>query len=135
MVSYQLPFFYCDRLSDCRPTSNPEGLSTVFINAGIGLPSYTPRHRVPILVPFYDLHGLQWDYSLPRSPNGDSWTFIPITLNGDISPLTSNSLYALRLRYTVLYREHLHCIPSVHGIIRELNLPCHQATIYLFLGP
>jgi hypothetical protein len=29
-----------------------------------GWPSYTPRHRVPILVAFYDMHGLQWDYSL-----------------------------------------------------------------------
>jgi hypothetical protein len=27
-------------------------------------PSYTPRHWVPILVTFYDMHGLQWDYSL-----------------------------------------------------------------------
>jgi hypothetical protein len=32
-----------------------------------GWPSYTPRHRVPILVAFYDMHGLQWDYSFPRS--------------------------------------------------------------------
>jgi len=23
-----------------------------------------PRHRVPILVAFYDMHGLQWDYYL-----------------------------------------------------------------------
>jgi hypothetical protein len=29
-----------------------------------GWPSYTPRHWVPILVAFYDMHGLQWDYSL-----------------------------------------------------------------------
>jgi hypothetical protein len=27
-------------------------------------PSYTPRRWVPILVAFYDMHGLQWDYSL-----------------------------------------------------------------------
>jgi hypothetical protein len=26
---------------------------------------------VPILVAFYDMHGLQWDYSFPRSPHGD----------------------------------------------------------------
>jgi hypothetical protein len=25
---------------------------------------------VPILVAFYDFHGLQWDYSFPRSPHG-----------------------------------------------------------------
>ena len=30
----------------------------------IGWPSYTPRHWVPILVVFYDMRGLQWDYSL-----------------------------------------------------------------------
>jgi hypothetical protein len=24
---------------------------------------------VPILVAFYDMHGLQWDYSFPRSPH------------------------------------------------------------------
>jgi hypothetical protein len=29
-----------------------------------GWPSYTPRHWVPILVTFYDMHGLQCDYSL-----------------------------------------------------------------------
>ena len=28
----------------------------------LGLPSYTPRHWVPILVAFYDVHGLQLDY-------------------------------------------------------------------------
>jgi hypothetical protein len=28
-----------------------------------GWPSYTPRHWVPVLVAFYDMHGLlQWDY-------------------------------------------------------------------------
>jgi len=36
-----------------------------------GWPSYTPRQRVPILVAFYDMHGLQLDYSSPRSPHGD----------------------------------------------------------------
>jgi hypothetical protein len=40
-----------------------------------GWPSYTSRHRVPILVAFYDMHGLQWDYSFPRSPHGD-WLHI-----------------------------------------------------------
>jgi hypothetical protein len=34
--------------------------------------SYTPRHRVPILVTFYDMHGLQWDYSVPQSPHRDN---------------------------------------------------------------
>jgi hypothetical protein len=26
---------------------------------------------ISILVAFYDMHGLQWDYSFPRSPHGD----------------------------------------------------------------
>ena len=30
-----------------------------------------PGRRVPILVAFYDLHGLQLDYSFPRSPYGE----------------------------------------------------------------
>jgi hypothetical protein len=38
-----------------------------------GWPSYTPRHRVTILVAFYDIHGLQWDYSFPRSPHGEAY--------------------------------------------------------------
>jgi hypothetical protein len=29
-----------------------------------GWPSYTPRHWVPILVAFYDIHGLQWGCAL-----------------------------------------------------------------------
>jgi hypothetical protein len=62
--------FYCDRLSACHPNPNPKGQATVFINPGTGWPSYTPRHRVPISVDFYDLHGLKCDYSLLRSPNG-----------------------------------------------------------------
>jgi hypothetical protein len=63
--------FYGDRLSARRPTPNLETLSTVFINPGTGWSSYTPRHRVPILVAFYDLHGMQWDCSFPLSPHGD----------------------------------------------------------------
>jgi len=36
-----------------------------------GWSSCTPRHRVPILVAFYDTHVLQWDHSFPRSSHGD----------------------------------------------------------------
>jgi hypothetical protein len=56
------------------PTPNPQpggpGLH-IYIPLVTGWPSYTPRHRIPILVAFYDMHGLQWDYSFPRSPHGD----------------------------------------------------------------
>jgi hypothetical protein len=49
-----------------NPTPNPQpgGTGPIFITPGTGWPSYTPRHCVPILVAFYDKHGLQWDYSL-----------------------------------------------------------------------
>jgi hypothetical protein len=30
---------------------------------------------VHILVAFYDMHGLQWDYSFPRSPHGETYTY------------------------------------------------------------
>jgi hypothetical protein len=36
-------------------------------------PSYTPRHWVPILVAFYDMHGLQWDYSLIPATTRDHY--------------------------------------------------------------
>jgi hypothetical protein len=44
--------FYRDRLPAVHPTPDLED-------------------RVPILVAFYDMHGLQWDYSFPWSPHGD----------------------------------------------------------------
>jgi hypothetical protein len=31
-----------------------------------------PTWVASILVAFYDMHGLQWDYSFPRSPHGES---------------------------------------------------------------
>jgi hypothetical protein len=37
-------------------------------------PSYTPRHWVPILVAFYDMHGLQWDYCLILATTRESWS-------------------------------------------------------------
>jgi hypothetical protein len=55
------------------PTPNPEpgGPSLHnYIPWKLGGPVIPPRHRVPILVAFYDMHGLQWDYSFPRSPHG-----------------------------------------------------------------
>ena len=39
------------------------------ITPGTGRSSYTPRHWVPIVVTFFDIHGLRWDYSLiPVTP-------------------------------------------------------------------
>ena len=64
-------FFYSDILPACRPNPNLEGQSAVFITPGAQWPIYTPRHRVPILDAFYDLHGLHWDCSFPQSPHGE----------------------------------------------------------------
>jgi hypothetical protein len=38
-------------------------------------PSYTPRQWVPILVAFYDTHGVRWGYSNSRPPYGKVLTF------------------------------------------------------------
>ena len=49
-----------------NPLPNPQlgGPCPIFITPGTVWPSYTHRHWVSILVAFYDMHGLQWDYSL-----------------------------------------------------------------------
>jgi hypothetical protein len=54
---------------DCSPTPNPQP-------GGPGLHIYIPWRLggpviAPILVAFYDMHELQWDYSFPRSPHGE----------------------------------------------------------------
>jgi hypothetical protein len=64
--------FYRDRVAS--PVLQPPTWRTrspYLYPLDIGWPSYTPRHRVPILVAFYDMHGLQWDKSYPWSPHGD----------------------------------------------------------------
>ena len=48
-------------MTGCQPvaqTPDLEGESTIFITLGERWPSYTPRHREPILVAFYNLHGI-----------------------------------------------------------------------------
>jgi hypothetical protein len=56
--------FYRAGLLVQRSTPNLEDQASIFMTPGDGWPNYTPRHWVPILVAFYDMHGLQWDYSL-----------------------------------------------------------------------
>jgi hypothetical protein len=47
------------------PNPNLEDQVSVFMTLGDSVAQlYTPWHWVPILVTFYDMHGLQWDYSL-----------------------------------------------------------------------
>jgi len=65
-------FFYGDRLSACPPTPTLEDHSTLFITLGAAWPSYTPRHGVPILIAFYDLHGPQWDFFSPVTTRGET---------------------------------------------------------------
>jgi hypothetical protein len=52
---------------DCKSSAQPPTWRTrppYLLPPETGWPSYTPRHWVPILVAFYDMNGLQWDYSL-----------------------------------------------------------------------
>jgi hypothetical protein len=42
-----------------------------------GWPRYTPRHWVPILVAFYDSHGLQRDYSLIPATTRENFLHYP----------------------------------------------------------
>jgi hypothetical protein len=69
-----LTAFLCRQVVGLSPKPQQ---STVFtcITPGEGWPSYTHRYQVPILIAFYDLYGLQWDYSFPRSPHGDSGVY------------------------------------------------------------
>jgi hypothetical protein len=50
-VSIAVNFFYRDRVAS--PVLQP------------------PTWGSTILIAFYDMHGLQWDYSFPRSPHGE----------------------------------------------------------------
>jgi hypothetical protein len=45
------------------PNRQPGGPGLRIYDPG-GWPSYNPRHWVPILVAFYGMDGLQWDYPL-----------------------------------------------------------------------
>jgi hypothetical protein len=80
--------FWCGVSS---PTPNPQP-------GGPGLHIYIPwrlggpKHRVPSLVAFYDMHGLQWDYSFPRSPHGADRLCYRKTIS------TSAHLHLIKLR-------------------------------------
>jgi hypothetical protein len=55
--------FYRVRLLAPRPTPLWRTRPLYLYPPEAGWPSYTPRHRVPILVASYDTHGLRWNYS------------------------------------------------------------------------
>jgi hypothetical protein len=47
-----------------------------FTETGLLALCSNPQHGgVPILVAFYDMHGLQWDYSFPRLPHVYMYTY------------------------------------------------------------
>ena len=92
-----------------NPTPNPQpgGTGLIFITLGTGWSSYTPRLWVPILVPFQDMHGIQWDYSL-----------IPVTTRDDDNNNNNNNnnnnmvylmwaIKVIRCRRITLYRSLL----------------------------
>jgi hypothetical protein len=56
--------FYCD-LSSAQPPTWRTRSPPYLWPPETGWPSYTPRHWVPILVPFYDMHGLVWLFFNP----------------------------------------------------------------------
>jgi hypothetical protein len=60
--------FLRDEVVNLKFNPQPGGPDPIFITPGTGWSSYTPRHWIPILVAFYDMHGLQADYSLISSP-------------------------------------------------------------------
>jgi hypothetical protein len=76
----------------------------------------------PILVAFYDMHGLQWDYSFPRSPHGEckvsekGYFFFFATASrlalGPTQPLTHRVLGALSLGFKWPGCEPYHSHPS-----------------------
>jgi hypothetical protein len=56
--------FYGAGLLLQRPTPNLEDQAFVFMTPGDRVTQLYPQALVPILVAFYDMHGLQWDCSL-----------------------------------------------------------------------
>ena len=78
---FRLPnsyLFYGDMFFGLLPNPQPRGpVHRIYKPQGRVAQLYA-RQRVPILVTFYNLHGLQWDYSFPQSPHMDFHTFIYI---------------------------------------------------------
>jgi hypothetical protein len=71
----QKPFNWAGLLVQ-RPTPNMEDWVSVFMTPETEWPSYTPRHWVPILVSVYDMHGLQWDYTLIPATTSEIWSLV-----------------------------------------------------------
>jgi hypothetical protein len=75
-----------------RPTPNLENHASIFMTPVTGWPSCTLRHWVPILVAFYDMNGLQWDYYLIPATTRKVLRFPPVNI---IPPWFSIFIYHL----------------------------------------
>jgi hypothetical protein len=73
--------FYGARSLATRPTRRGCASEFRLYPPEAGWPSYTPRHRVPILVVSYDTHGLRWGCSFPRPPHVKFLTNYIIIIN------------------------------------------------------
>jgi hypothetical protein len=62
-------------LSTPCPTPKLEDQTSILVTPRDRVVSYTPRHCIPILVTFYDMHELHWDYSYPPVTTGDYVSF------------------------------------------------------------
>ena len=58
-------------VTGCLPAAQPPTwrASQPYLLPRVRVAQLYPRHRVPILVAFYDLHGLQWNCSFSWSPH------------------------------------------------------------------
>jgi hypothetical protein len=110
--------YYGGRSSACRPTPNLVGQSTVAVT-----PTYTSRHRVLLLVSFYDLIGLQWYYSFPRSPHGNEFSGQILLINLSyfrfVRQLTACSIVLERCAIAELVNK----LPNFYGNRHRIPVP------------
>jgi hypothetical protein len=88
-----------------RPTPNLEDQVSIFISPGYWVAQLYPRHRVPILIAFYDMHGLQWDYYFPRSPHGDLDLILFLLSLAPQPSLGLGLLHKIRLNFLEAYHQ------------------------------
>jgi hypothetical protein len=89
-------------VTGCRPVAQPPTwrASPPYLQPPReGWPSYTPRHRAPILVAFYNLHRLQWDFLFPAHHTGIVLCYVYIK--------TRQFVQKLRLSPNTRVYEHL----------------------------
>jgi hypothetical protein len=80
-----------------RPTPTLEGQACVFISPEAGWPSYTPGHRVPILLLLTTRMGYGGTILIPRSPHGHILHYYTLNMKVTLSSETSVSYYTLKM--------------------------------------